>query len=245
MAYQIEYTIACHCGKVRLINQDNFFFQGHYLPAEHIGISVPLKGCLRADKPVLFAVFDGMGGEERGEMASFLAAQAMDEWMTDSREYVLADACQSANREIVHYAKVHRLSTCGTTAAMLLFDSDGITQCHIGDSRIYRFRNNQMNQLTEDDVFPAFGRRKPPLLQFLGIPETEMQIEPHIIRLDPIIGDVYLICTDGLSDMMPASAMADIIRRAPVPEAAESLLKSALDAGGTDNITFVLIRLVP
>ena len=245
MLYRIEYAAVCHRGKLRPTNQDNYFCCGQYLPADHSGTDALLKGTFFPKQTPLLAVFDGMGGEEHGEMASYLAAQAMEGQVMNCRDQSLLDACLTANRNIVRFAEIHRLNTCGTTAAMLLFNPDGVAQCHIGDSRIYRFRDGQIDQLTRDDVFPAPGRGKPPLLQYLGIPEAEMCIEPHTAYHEAIINDIYLVCSDGLSDMVPEHMMADIIRGIPVCEASERLLQSALDAGGRDNITFFLIHLLP
>ena len=239
MVYQVEYAAVCHSGRLRPSNQDNYFCNGRYLPAERGGPPGMLSGYAASDQPALFAVFDGMGGEERGEMASFLAAETMNggEWED------LAEACRAANRRIVRFTKENRLNTCGTTAAMLLFDENGVVQCHIGDSRIYRLREGWIDQLTEDDVFPVNGRRKAPLLQFLGIPEEEMRIEPHIRRYEAVAGDTYLICSDGLSDMVSAHDMAETIQKRAIREAGELLLRDALDAGGRDNITFFLLRI--
>ena len=185
-----------------------------------------------------------MGGEDRGETASFLAARTLDERAADGR-MPLEEACREANRRIVRFTEERRLKACGTTAAMLRFTACGIEQCHIGDSRIYRYRDGRPDRLTGDDVFPMPGYRKPPLLQFLGVPEEEMRIEPHVRTHEAVIGDVYLICTDGLSDMVPLPAMTDIIRSAPVAGAGEALLDTALEAGGRDNITFFLLQIVP
>ncbi len=243
MLYNLDFFFACHRGKIRKTNQDNFVCGQDYLPPDHESITAPALKSFLPEAPFLLAVFDGMSGEARGEMASWIAADTFHNWNLQRGETSLTEGCLESNRRIAQYAQRHRLKSCGTTAAMLLFDSAGIVRCDIGDSRIYRIRNNIPELLSEADVFPAAGQRKHYLLQHLGIPESEMAIQPHTERYGAVDGDVYLICSDGLSDVVPEEKITGIVRNTTIEKAGRGLLRSALDAGGPDNITFFLVRI--
>ena len=238
----VEYAYMSHPGKIRKSNQDNLICVNTYLPMIHGGTGEPVAGSAELSRPLLFGVFDGMGGEEHGEAASFLAAKAAASGQAAGREGLDA-LCREANRAICRYVSEHGIRSSGTTAAMLLFDGDGVAGCHIGDSRIYRIRQGQAEQLTKDDAWPSFPGRKPPLLQCLGIPEDEMRICPHVEAYPADPGQLFLICTDGLSDMVKPEQMADILRReVPLKQQARMLVEEALEAGGWDNVTVMLVR---
>ena len=240
----IQYVCICHRGLVRKTNQDNIVCGKYYLPMRNDGSAEPLCGEKPLDSGMLFGVFDGMGGEQRGEAASYIAAETAAGWdPADGRE-TLRDLCMEMNRRICEYTRVNDLNTCGTTAAMILAEAEKMTGCNLGDSRIYQYRNGFMTQLSEDHVYPVYAGGKAPLLQYLGIPETEMVIEPSFFTEEVRAGDVYLICSDGLTDMLSEERIVQILISGDPPESlAEKLLGEALAAGGRDNITMILIRI--
>lgn len=242
MPYSLEYVYTCHRGKVRSANQDNLLCGNRCLPAEHGSMESIAAGEATSEESPLFAVFDGMGGEEMGEMASCIAAETLRSWHLQGRKTPLTEAFMESNRRINRFTEEHHLNTCGTTAAVLLFDNAGAVRCDIGDSRIFRFRGGETERISVEDVYPSDGFRKPPLLQFLGIPESEMIIEPHTGCYTVQKGDCFLICSDGLTDMIGEGAIGEILRNPALIETGKTLLQAALDAGGKDNITFVLIR---
>ncbi|MDO5435681.1 MAG: serine/threonine-protein phosphatase [Clostridia bacterium] len=191
---------------------------------------------------MLFGVFDGMGGEERGEAAAYIAARAAAECEPTGNAESMLILCSDINREICAFTSAHRLSACGTTAAMLLIGPDSIAGCNIGDSRIYRCKGHILTQLSEDHVWPMYPGKKPPLLQFLGMPETEMIIEPFCFTKRTFRAGMYLICSDGLTDMVPDSTIEDLLsEKNSIPEKAKHLLDAALSAGGRDNVSFILL----
>lgn len=242
----VEYACISSKGRIRSRNQDNYSCLGQYLPIDNQGTAAPLCGKRSIKKELLFGVFDGMGGEQRGEAASFIAASTASEWQAVSESAALQRLMLRINQKICDYTLENHLRTCGTTAAMLLFGPQEVYICDIGDSRIYRFRDQGCLQLSEDHVLPAYGNEKSPLLQFLGIPEAEMPIEPHILKDTVQPGDIYLICSDGLTDMVREDRLRQIIADDPVPKrAAGRLLDAAMAAGGKDNITMILIRCMP
>ena len=186
-----------------------------------------------------------MGGEECGEIASYLAAkEASNLSITNDLISALKEFCQSANTEICAYAAENEISAMGTTAAILAFSPSGIALCNIGDSKIFRFSGCILEQISKDHIaVSAFGV-KPPLSQNLGIPPTELEIDPYLAQGTYNDGDIYLICSDGLTDMVTTKEVeAILITSKDINEATKSLLETALIHGGRDNITIILCKI--
>lgn len=243
---RIQYACVCHRGLVRKNNQDNLVWERQCLPMENDGLGGPVVCERPLDSGVLFGVFDGMGGEPRGDAAAYIAADTAARWQADGTAEDMAELCREANRKICEFADRNGLTACGTTATLLLLEGRRAAGCNLGDSKILLWRNGRLTQLSEDHVLPLFSGGKPPLLQYLGIPETEMAVEPAEIEELLQAGDVYVICSDGLTDMVSADRIAEVLRSpGGVKEKAEALLDEALAAGGRDNITLILIRIVP
>lgn len=244
MNYDISFSCISSKGNVRTINQDNYICNGSYLYNHESASSFPLSGTVNSKKQHLFGIFDGMGGEECGEIASFIAAkEAVDMKVVKDGVLVLKEYCERANDKICEYAKENSVVSMGTTAAMLLFYKREITLCNIGDSKVFRFANANIDQISEDHIaVSAFGR-KPPLLQNLGIPPDQMLIEPYFSRGKCRDGDKYLICSDGLTDMLSTCEIKAIIENRSISDAAIKLVDEALKNGGRDNITVILLEI--
>lgn len=243
MDYRISYVCVSHRGLFRQIHQDNFLCDGHILPHTSRGTVSPIRGIRNAGNDALFGVFDGMGGEEMGEMAAFLAAQtAAQIRLGDQPQDDLLSFCRDASDTLTDYILANRLSAMGTTASVLSFTGAGIWLCHLGDSRIYRLRDGMLKQLTADHVLPWFPGRKPPLALYLGIPQEEEVLTPQILRLMPQAEDIYLICSDGLTDMVSRDEILHILNTTPYEKAAEVLLSRALSNGGRDNVTVITCK---
>ena len=111
-------------------------------------------------------------------------------------------------------------------------------------SNVWYIKNDTKIQQSEDHVLPSFSGSKPPLLQYLGIPETEMLLEPAIFENELQQKDMYLVCSDGLTDMLTEDGILNIlIKELSIRDKATELLSASLASGGRDNITFILIRL--
>jgi protein phosphatase len=241
--YAAEYAVMCHKGLVRAKNQDNFWCAGVFLGAVNEGLPDALTGA--AEGGSVFAVFDGMGGEQQGEMASYIAASAFGALVAGradaAPEAFLHDACMEMNKKICEYRNENRIRQMGTTAAIVLFAEDGAYICNIGDSRVYQYGGRRLARLSVDHSAFGFKGRKPPLTQCLGIPASDFVIKPHIAKHAYKNGDRYLICSDGLTDMVPEKRIKKILSsKKGVRETVETLLQTALAAGGVDNITVVL-----
>ena len=251
MAYQIEYAYTCHIGKIRNNNEDNFWCCGDSLEAQNQGMSHIRSGRMKQSEYPLLAVFDGMGGESCGEMAAFLAAESCGEHYKTTKEAIrqepedfLKDLCETMNQAICDYGRENRISSMGTTAALLAFAEEAVYSCNLGDSRIYRSDNEKFYQISEDHVLGRSLFGKAPLTQYLGMEEENLQLEPSISRQEIKPGDRFLLCSDGITDMLSDGEIADILSRdIPVEDTVEILVDRALKKGGRDNITVVLCEI--
>lgn len=246
--YEICYAIACDKGKARVINQDNFWCLGKYLKAENKGLAQTESGGVPSETNPAFAVFDGMGGEQYGEAAAYIAAYTFGKLRNEAKpsdpEKFLIDACRKMNNNITAYADKRHADCVGTTAAVLMCGDKKIYACNVGDSKIYRYHGGNLTQISKDHVLDIYKDRKPPLVQFLGVPETEFIIEPHTAREAYSCGDYYLICSDGLTDMLSADEIKDILsENKDVKICVDTLLAGALSRGGKDNITIILCKI--
>jgi protein phosphatase len=208
--------------------------------------------------PPFFAVADGMGGAKAGEVASAMAAEAF-EGESDSGEAAeaqLSRILREANRRIYDLAVTddsHR--GMGTTVTAAKVTGDEVSLGHVGDSRAYRLREGELEQLTRDhslvaelersgQITPEAAEHHPQrsiITRALG-PEPDVQVDTY--TLAGRAGDVFLICSDGLTSMISDEELAAILRSAEsLDDAAESLVRAANQSGGKDNITVVLFRL--
>ncbi len=247
MSFTIQAACISHPGRVRLNNEDNFSLQGKILPVENTGTTESLCEEIDSIDGLFVAVYDGMGGENYGELASFAAAKASSGFHTSSEDPLddLKTLALHLNEVILQEAEKKRTSHMGTTMVALYFLNDIVCLCNVGDSRAYRIRDNKIIQLSEDHVenFSSLGihlRRKPSLSQYLGVDPEEFQIEPYLIQEKTVSGDYYILCSDGLTDMVPPE---EILRFTQAPssviEITENLRDAALKNGGRDNITVI------
>ena len=252
MAYQIEYAYTCHIGKIRNNNEDNFWCCGDSLEAQNQGMSHIRSGYMKQSEYPLLAVFDGMGGESCGEMAAFLAAEACGQHFKTAKDGIrndpeefLNEICESMNQAICDYGRTNKINSMGTTAALLAFAEDAVYSCNLGDSRIYKSDREKFYQISQDHVLGRSLFGKAPLTQYLGMEEENLQLEPSISRQEIKIGDRFLLCSDGITDMLSDGGIADILSRdIPVAKTVEILVDRALKKGGRDNITVVLCEIM-
>jgi protein phosphatase len=205
----------------------------------------------------LWLVADGMGGPGRGEFAS---AMAVDTTVTAIRAGIgISDACRRAGAAILaHPARQDSALPMGSTLAVLKLDgSERFEATWIGDSRIYAWRDGQLTCLahlpspqmppTEADATATGSTGAPPRrrsVQALGItPALELAAEPVTGRFAP--GMQFLLCSDGLSEELDDARIASIVSRTDLAaqECVDHLVLAALEAGGRDNITVLLVRI--
>lgn len=211
--------------------------------------------------PPLFAVADGMGGAQAGEIASRLAAAALEERALELRgAEAVAELVREANDRIFRHALGDpTVAGMGTTVTAMLVDERAGTIAigHVGDSRAYRVRGGELAQLTADHSLVAelvrSGRLSPEeaeqhphrsvITRALG---TEAQVEVDALTVSMLPGDLYLLCSDGLTSMVrDADILALLDAAGGDPErGAGALVDAANGAGGEDNITVVLFEVI-
>lgn len=236
-------------GNLRSYNEDNYYFDGYCMERGAQGNLVPVT--LRTPLPdtCVFAVFDGMGGEAFGDEASYAAAEAMCRQQMPHgsiREETVLRLVETVNHAVVRRSQELCASRMGCTLALLCLSHGNIYACNVGDSRIYCLRGGQLLRLSEDDTdtSPMNRGRKPPLKQCLGIDPAEMQIEPHIKSAAFAREDWYLLCSDGLTDMVTETQIRAIMRSSINAAACtEALYDAALEQGGRDNITALVCKI--
>ena len=209
-------------------------------------------------RPPLFAVADGMGGAQAGEVASKIATEALKESTPgdEAPERYLRRIAEAANERIHGLSKADASrSGMGTTLTAALVDEDEISIAHVGDSRAYLFRGGELKRLTSDHSMVEELRRQGKLTseqaeehpqrsiitRALG-PEPEVEVDTMTYPLNA--GDVILLCSDGLTTMIHEPEIAEILTRSPgLEHSVEALVHVANERGGRDNITVVAFRL--
>ncbi|MFC1821183.1 Stp1/IreP family PP2C-type Ser/Thr phosphatase [Thermodesulfobacteriota bacterium] len=240
-------------GRVREYNEDSF---------------------LANQEEEIFLIADGMGGLSKGDVASRIAVESIENFITQSRleditwpikpqeQYTLEEnrflaAISLANWNIyTEFQKDANTMGMGTTITGFLVDGEQLVIANVGDSRSYLFRDDMIEQLTEDhslvmeevrkgNMTPEEARNHPQkhvINRALGISEST-QVDISMFAPQP--GDLYLLCSDGLSDMIPDAEMLSLVRahgEKSLEELGQIFIDAALEHGGKDNVTLVFVR---
>jgi len=233
----VKAALRTHVGKVRRQNEDAAWYD---------------------EKRGVFAVADGMGGHLAGEVASGMAIEAVQN-MAQKNEFasitVMREAVMSAHEAITRHAQKNPACMgMGTTLSVMWRGGHYMYIAHVGDSRIYRFRNDALEQITQDHslveelvrarIITREEARTHPrrniITRALG---TQGDNLPDLLAADIKPGDLWLLCTDGLCGMISDEEIARVLSSGATLEMmAGSLIEKALDAGGRDNVTLVLCR---
>jgi len=222
-------------GRQRPANEDNYF------------VTAPL-----------FVVADGMGGAQAGEVASQTAVEFFTDGLPDgpaSAEERLAGLVARANARIHELAQSDEgLAGMGTTLTAAYVSEHDLAVAHVGDSRLYVLRDGELQQLTDDHSLVGELIRRGQIRAEEAEEHPQRSIITRALGIEQEVvvdhltwpvrdGDVILICSDGLTSMVPDTRVAEVIRDAPsLAQAAQRLIAAANDAGGRDNITVILFR---
>ena len=231
------YAVASDTGRKRRRNEDNYVVA-----------------------PPLFAVADGMGGAQAGEVASRLAASALEGGDSDGLQGPeRVDALiQEANRRIFDRASTDpSASGMGTTMTVALVEGMTVAIGHVGDSRAYLVRDERMEQLTDDHSLVNELQKSGKLSAEEAQAHPQRSVITRAVGTDPDVdvddftieaeeGDIFLICSDGLTDMVDDEEILELVHRSrdDLDKAVEALVAAANRGGGEDNITAVAFRIV-
>lgn len=254
MQFCLKSVCISNTGKVRENNEDNFYFDNQILEKEHSGLVIPITKEFSGNR-ICFAVFDGMGGHANGQLASYLAANSFQkdcEQLNDMEEVsdsFFNDAIFHMNHVVYENAEqLH--NNMGTTCVILGFSNELVYVCNVGDSRAYRFREGNLVQISMDHVetippfMKSFQRRKARLSQCIGMSPKEIVLEPYLAEGIIKEKDTFLICSDGLTDMVSEEEIENILlQQTDIKEQVTILLDTALKNGGRDNITIIAIQI--
>jgi PPM family protein phosphatase len=205
-------------------------------------------------EPPLFAVADGMGGAQAGEIAARIAASVLRE---SSGEEAIVELIKEANRRVYEAAADDKArSGMGTTITAALVEDGTVQIGHVGDSRAYRIRDGQLEQLTDDHSLVAelvrSGKLSPEeadahpqrsvITRTVG---TDPDVDVDTFSVDARPGDVFMLCSDGLTTMVADESIREIVERdrSNLDQAARALVDAANEGGGEDNITIVLFEI--
>ncbi len=246
MAYQLFAACSSHVGRLRGSNEDNYCFDGGCKAVELSSLAAPLH----LDRPLTgtecFAVFDGIGGVSFGETAAYTAAEKLCALVRAGEAKSPEKVAAALNLAVVEKKRELWADHMGTTLAMLCLSETRAYSCNLGDSRVYLLRNGELRQLSRDHVCRTREQgQKPPLNQYLGIDTKELRLVPTVAAEDLHQEDTFLLCSDGLTDMLSDEEISAILStHTSAAACTEQLISSALDHGGRDNITVILCRIL-
>lgn len=257
--------LSCDKGHIRPNNEDNIFFDGFYLTGQNRDEAVSYVSQPKDDFSV-YAVFDGMGGTDFGEEASYIAAETAANLYSDFKE---EDEISFADEFVIELVKRSNEAICkkaeelgsklmGSTMALVAVYKNKAKFYNVGDSRIYLQRNNTIIQMSIDDSFAqrlhqlgvisreeaANHKDRNKLIQYLGVNPASNNIDIHMSdEIELVEGDKILICSDGLSEMVPNKQINDVlVKQISVGDKCEELICEALNNGGRDNVSVILIE---
>jgi serine/threonine protein phosphatase PrpC len=211
-------------------------------------------------EPPLFAVADGMGGAQAGELASRLAAAALQETGgngAEGAENRVISLIQEANRRVYERSSEDRAASgMGTTITVALVDDGVVTIGHVGDSRAYLIREGSLDQLTEDhslvaelvrsgELSPEEAEVHPQRSVITRVLGTDPDVDVDTFSIEAREGDIFLLCSDGLTTMVDDETILGVVERhrSDLGRAARELVKAANRGGGEDNITIVFFEI--
>lgn len=252
----MNYYSCCgsHIGRVRGNNEDNLNQNG-WTPNDY-DLEVGFVRTINVKDSFSACVCDGMGGESYGERASRFAAETFSNFLKIDSEEMLREFTDKANRGVCKMM-VEKNARIGTTFAGVFLSGNYAYISNLGDSKIFKIADGGIEQLSVDHtelqvmienkvITPEqaeSGRFRNCLTQNLGIFEDEMILEPSFSCCAANDGDRFLICSDGLTDMLKKDEILSVVlKSSDLEQAVIELIKTALGRGGKDNITVVLTQ---
>lgn len=237
-------TAVSHSGLVRDYNEDSLVIGQWTLCAAET--ETPQTLVFPITSPLVVAVADGLGGHPGGDVASSLVVRELARAApTMDNEQRLRDVLNDCNRALYDIAADEPMLTAmGTTVAGVLLIADQVLAFNVGDSRVYTHGPDGLRQVSVDDSPPlAPGQDHTVIVtQTLGGGISYAEVEPHVAAFPQSTDARWLICSDGLTDLVRDEALSDLLQEQEDSRAAFGLWKAAIEAGGHDNITVALVR---
>jgi protein phosphatase len=239
----MKFAAISDIGKVRKVNEDCF-----YVPED-------------SDKIKLFLIADGIGGQNHGKFAGMMTVENVvrniyKDSDNQDKKLMLKKAIRGANNKIIkHSSENEEFKGMGSTLVALLVENELAYITHAGDSRCYMIRNNFISQITVDNSYVEYllqkgvisaeeaknHPQKNLIIKAIGM-DKDLDLDFEIIDIKP--GDIFLLCSDGLTSMVSDEEMLHIIikRKKDLQKAVDELIKVAKRMGGKDNITAILVE---
>lgn len=249
---RIIYDAITVAGKYKDQNQDNIFINGKR--KESLNDEFFLTGETSTEYQ-LFAVGDGMGGAEAGATASFMLFEKLSHCFRGDRKFDYTTYINEINNEIYEY-QVNSEVTMGTTLACVYLEKDRLFAINIGDTRIYLVQQSDISLVSKDDNEYQLAidmgikvhkkeekKLKCRLTQYIGLPDEEIGIEPHILEKKAKIGDQILLCSDGVSSVLSDTQILECVQKCKkeAKNVCRCLVEEAIKCGSSDNLTVMYL----
>ena len=257
---KILYSANSNVGRIRSNNEDNIYCGGIIIEPDMQDTSYSFKG--EVETPCIFALCDGMGGQEDGEFASYVGVQGIAELekaVKDAKPEEIDGLVQAyvvKINDIICERMKEKSVRIGTTIVLVVITDDLIRPYNIGDSRIYNYSKGKLEQISEDHTLAVqkikmgfitkeeakTDRDRNKLTRCLGVFDTEMVMEAEV--LPPIKTEKshrIMLCSDGISDMIDDKRI-EILLKSPIYNVSSLIVKAAVENGGKDNATCIIIE---
>ena len=264
--YTLRVSVSTHIGKVRGNHEDNFYLEGLYMN-DIFRNDFSASYTVRSADGMTFAVFDGMGGAAYGEVASEIAVRTLRKYEkklkyadgTRMLDQLVSSYTTEANDAICDMLTEKHCAVGGTTFSMLYFMGDAVKLYYLGDSRMYRYQSDGLTRLTRDHtvanqkvdaaIYTEEEAKHSPdqhcLTLFIGSDRKKVGLNADSRPPMPLeIGSKFLLCTDGLTNMCSDEEIHSLLSQNYFNEAAV-LVQAALQNGGADNITCIVLEVLP
>ena len=264
--YPLRVSVSTHIGKVRGNHEDNFYLEGLYMN-DIFRNDFSASYTVRSADGMTFAVFDGMGGAAYGEVASEIAVRTLRKYEkklkyadgTRMLDQLVSSYTTEANDAICDMLTEKHCAVGGTTFSMLYFMGDAVKLYYLGDSRMYRYQSDGLTRLTRDHtvanqkvdaaIYTEEEAKHSPdqhrLTLFIGSDRKKVGLNADSRPPMPLeIGSKFLLCTDGLTNMCSDEEIHSLLSQNYFNEAAV-LVQAALQNGGADNITCIVLEVLP
>ena len=263
--FNISTSVGCNIGNKRKNNEDNFYLNGRFKENLNEKNSIYLNSYSKENIQV-YAVCDGMGGEELGEIASYIAVETLFKYHNEVFKFCnksnikqsIEEYIDDANERICEVADKLNKNCIGTTLALIVIYRDYMYVYNLGDSRIFFISSDEIIKLSKDHTKAQMlyesgliniyelenSHSRHVLTQHLGIFKNDRKLSPSktLFRLNK--GDKFLICSDGVTDLLSENTLEEIIRGADNTEdAVHKIVDNSLSRGGIDNITALIINI--